>query len=141
MKFTEHLSSAVTQIGDFITQAKQNESGLLSVLNDLLGPVPKPGAPSKLQQRAAAVGMEDLIRLWQTQDDAPAATEEEIRQFFTQAELDNVSNETGLSDQATLSMLQTLLPTCVRRRALHQPFTPTEAAGESKEPHPGTSDA
>ncbi|MFT9063129.1 MAG: hypothetical protein ABF430_04905 [Acetobacter persici] len=123
MKITEQLTSAVTKTGDFMTLASQDVSGMLSLLNDLLGPVPRPDAPSKLEQRASAAGMIDVIRLWQRQDDAPAATEEEIRQFFTEEELIRFSNETGLSATATLSMLQTLLPRCVRRRALHEPFT------------------
>lgn len=122
MKITEQLTSAVSQVGDFMTLASKDVSGMLSVLNDLLGPVPQPDAPSKLEQRASAAGMIDVIRNWQVQDDAPPATEAEIQQFFTPEELTQFSNETGLSDTATLSMLQTLLPRCVRRRALHEPF-------------------
>ncbi|KXV77655.1 alpha/beta hydrolase family protein [Acetobacter cerevisiae] len=124
MKITEQLTSAVTQVGDFMTLASKDVSGMLSVLNDLLGPVPQPNAPSKLEQRASAAGMIDVIRGWQAQDNAPPATEAEIKQFFTPEELTQFSNETGLSDTATLSMLQTLLPRCVRRRALHEPFPP-----------------
>lgn len=123
MKITEQFTSAATQVGDFMTLASQDVSGMLSILNDLLGPVPRPDAPSKLEQRACAADMIQVIRTWQAQDNAPPATEAEIRQFFTPEELVQFSNETGLSEPATLSMLQKLLPRCVRRRALHEPFT------------------
>nr|WP_298795037.1 YidB family protein [uncultured Acetobacter sp.] len=133
MKITEHLTSAVTQVGDFMTLASQDVSGMLSVLNDMLGPVPKPDVSSKLETRASAAGMIETIRLWQKQDDAPPATEAEIRQFFTPDELDQFSHQTGLSNPATLNMLQTLLPKCVRRRALHQPFKPVHYKTEGYE--------
>lgn len=105
-----------------MTLASQDVSGMLSLLNELLGPLPQPDAPSKLEQRANAVGMIEVIRTWQAQDEAPPATEAEIRQFFTPEEITRFSEETGLSDLATMNMLQNLLPRCVRRRALHQPF-------------------
>ncbi|MFT8590719.1 MAG: hypothetical protein ABF746_05795 [Acetobacter orientalis] len=122
MSFTNAVSSAATQVGDFLTFAKQDESGLLSLLNDLLGPLPQPDHPSMLEQRARAVGMIDTIRYWQGADKAGPATEVEIKQFFTPDELERLSEETGLSEQATLAMVRELLPRCVRRRALHEPF-------------------
>lgn len=122
MSFTKAVTSAATQVSDFLTFAKQDESGLLSLLNDLLGPLPAPDHPSMLEQRARAVGMIDTIRYWQGADQAGPATELEIRQFFTPAELERLSEETGLSELATFAMVRELLPRCVRRRALHGPF-------------------
>lgn len=128
MSITNAVTNAATQVGDFLTFATQDESGLLSLLNDLLGPLPERDSPSMLEQRARAVGMIDIIRHWQRTEKAGPATEEEIKQFFTPAELQRLSVETGLSEQATLAMVCALLPRCVRRRALHEPFQrPTPA--------------
>ncbi|GAN59268.1 hypothetical protein [Acetobacter cibinongensis] len=122
MTLTNAVTSAASQVGDFLTFATQDESGLLSLLNDILGPLPQPGHPSKLERRAEHVEMLPVIRGWQAQDKAAPATEEQIRQFFTPEELATLSKETGLSETATMSMVQELLPRCVRRRALHEPF-------------------
>lgn len=131
MSFTKTVTDAATQVGDFLTFAQQDESGLLSLLNDLLGPLPEPDHPSLLEQRARAVGMSDTIRHWQQAEKAGPATEVQIRQFFTPDELERLSEETGLSGAATLAMVRALLPRCVRRRALHQPFArnPVKAGG------------
>ncbi|MCG4255312.1 hypothetical protein [Acetobacter senegalensis] len=83
MKIKDHITSAATQVGDFLTFAKQDESGLLSVINDILGPVPQPDHPSKLEERASAAGMIDVIRYWQATDKAPPATEEEISPSYS----------------------------------------------------------
>ncbi|CEF42792.1 hypothetical protein ASN_3567 [Acetobacter senegalensis] len=123
MKLSEQITSAATQVGDFLTFATQDESGLLSVINDILGPVPQPDHPSKLEERAEAAGMIDVIRYWQTTDKARSATPEEIQRFFTKSELDSISEQTGLSEEATMSMMCELLPRCIRRRALHMSFT------------------
>ncbi|WP_256940570.1 hypothetical protein [Acetobacter indonesiensis] len=126
MKIKDHITSAATQVGDFLTFAKQDESGLLSVINDILGPVPQPDHPSKLEERASAAGMIDVIRYWQATDKAPPATEEEIRQFFIPSELTSISDQTGLSEDATMSMLRELLPRSVRRRATNACLIPTK---------------
>lgn len=70
MTFLNSVSNAISSVGDFVTAAWFNKSGLLSALNEVLGPVPTPDHPSKLEQRAEAMGMISTIRRWQT---APTA--------------------------------------------------------------------
>ncbi len=121
MTFLNSVSNAISSVGDFVTAAWFNKSGLLSALNEVLGPVPAPDRPSKLEQRAEAMGMISTIRRWQTAPHSPPASEAEVRGFFLQEELDWFSEQTGLSDTATMHIIRRLLPRCVRLRALHDP--------------------
>ncbi|CEF57199.1 hypothetical protein [Acetobacter ghanensis] len=121
MTFLHSVTNAITHVGDFITGATLDRSGLLTALNEVLGPVPRPDQPSKLEKRAQAMGMTDTIRRWQSAPNSAPATEEEVRGFFLQEELDWFSEQTGLSDLATMKMIRRMLPQCVRLRALHDP--------------------
>lgn len=121
MTFLNTVTNAITHVGDFITGAKFDRSGLLTALNEVLGPVPRPDHPSKLEKRAQAMGMIDTIRRWQSAPHSPPATEEEVRGFFLQEELDWFSEQTGLSDLATMKIIRKILPQCVRLRAVHDP--------------------
>ncbi|GBQ34173.1 hypothetical protein GOB83_03130 [Acetobacter fabarum] len=121
MTFLNTVSNAITHVGDFITGATGDKSGLMTALNEVLGPVPRPDLPSKLEKRAQAMGMISTIRRWQSAPHSPPATEAEVRGFFLQEELDWFSEQTGLSDLATMKMIRKMLPQCVRLRAIHDP--------------------
>ncbi|MFT8541307.1 hypothetical protein [Acetobacter sp.] len=121
MTFLNTVTNAITHVGDFITGATGDRSGLMTALNEVLGPVPRPDLPSKLEKRAQAMGMISTIRRWQSAPHSPPATEAEVRGFFLQEELDWFSEQTGLSDLATMKMIRKMLPQCVRLRAIHDP--------------------
>ena len=121
MTFLQTVTTAISQVGDFVTAATFDKSGMLTALNEVLGPIPRPDRPSKLEQRAQAAGMIGTIRRWQAAPKSPPATEREVRTFFLPEELDRFSEQTGLTDTATLRMVRRLLPICVRLRAIHDP--------------------
>ncbi|GAB6968577.1 hypothetical protein JCM25156A_26150 [Komagataeibacter kakiaceti JCM 25156] len=118
MKISRNVTDITTRIGDFLTGALGDRSGAMSVLNDILGPLPAPGHPSMLEQRAEAVGMLPLIRAWQEQDNPEPADESTVHALFRPVEIDRFSTQTGLSGMAAMKILREVLPLTVRHRAL-----------------------
>lgn len=99
-----------------------NTSALLTILNEVLGPVPRPNHPSKLGRRARATGMLDTVRHWQEMQQDATATQQEVHALITRAELRIISEHTGLSGPHLLKVVRELLPHCVRIRAHNNPF-------------------
>jgi len=113
------FSSAATLIGDLITGARSDHSGLLSSINDVLGPLPAPGKPSILELRAERAGVLDMLRVWQhtAEKDKLRAPQDTIRVLFHPDEIRRFSTETGLSHPAVIDILTEMLPQCVHIRA------------------------
>ncbi|WP_228391537.1 hypothetical protein [Komagataeibacter medellinensis] len=118
MAITRNVADITTRIGDFLTGAHGDRSGALSVLNDILGPLPAPEHPSMLENRAEAVGLLPVIHAWQIHDKSPPTDEETIHTLFHPAELARFSTQTGLSELAAMNILREMLPTAVRHRAV-----------------------
>ncbi|ARW15752.1 hypothetical protein KOEU_35330 [Komagataeibacter europaeus] len=116
---TGNISDMTTAIGDFLTGAQGDRSGALSVLNDILGPLPAPDEPSMLEHRAQEQGMLPLIRTWQERDNTSVADESTIHALFKPAELQRFSSQTGLSERAAMNILRDLLPSAIRHRAIN----------------------
>ncbi|MBV1829690.1 hypothetical protein HNW77_01540 [Komagataeibacter sp. AV436] len=119
MTISRNVTDMTTRIGDFLTGAQGDRSGALSVLNDILGPLPAPDEPSMLEHRAEEAGMLPLIRSWQEHDKAPHADESTIQALFRPTELERFSTQTGLSQQAAMKILREMLPSAIRHRALN----------------------
>ncbi|WP_102323805.1 hypothetical protein [Komagataeibacter saccharivorans] len=118
MTISRNVSDITTRIGDFLTGALGDRSGAVSVLNDILGPLPAPDHPSMLENRAEAQGMLPLIRTWQAQDNPEPADESTIHALFKPVEIERFSTQTGLSGIAAMQILREVLPIAVRHRAL-----------------------
>lgn len=122
MSFLHAVKAARTRKKSIAPQTALDKSTLLTLLNELLGPVTRPDRPSKLDQRAHAAGLMDTINHWRASPHGALATRAEIRQLFTRAELMEFSEHSGLSGLALLSVFCELLPDCVRIRADNNPF-------------------
>jgi len=118
MAITRNVAHLTTRIGDFLTGAQGDRSGALSVLNDILGPLPAPEHPSMLENRAEAAGLLPTIRAWQEHAQSQPADEATIHALFRPAELERFSTQTGLSEPAAMNILREMLPTAVRHRAV-----------------------
>jgi uncharacterized protein YidB (DUF937 family) len=116
------LKSVVRRRKSIVPIAPLNTSALLTVLNEVLGPVPRPDRPSKLGRRARAAGMLDTVRHWQEMQQDATATQQEVRALITRAELRIISEHTGLYGLPLLKVVSELLPHCVRIRAHNNPF-------------------
>ncbi|GAN55147.1 hypothetical protein [Tanticharoenia sakaeratensis] len=121
------FSVTATALGDFFTGARTDHSGLLSILNQIMGHLPAPGAPSTLEQRAEPHGLIPELRRWQAGEPGVYASESTIRTLFHPDELARFSRETGLSPPAVMDILRELVPACVRIRA--------KAMADRAEPH------
>ncbi|MFT8368362.1 MAG: hypothetical protein ABF888_08500 [Acetobacter papayae] len=122
MSFLHAVKCAVRRKRTVVPGAPLNTSALLTVLNEVLGPVARPDRPSKLDQRARAVGMMDTLHRWrETRQDA-VATPAEVRALVTRAEMNAFSEHTGLSGLVLQSAVCELLPHCIRIRAHNNPF-------------------
>ncbi|MFT9165824.1 MAG: hypothetical protein ABF504_12175, partial [Komagataeibacter saccharivorans] len=104
MTISRNVSDITTRIGDFLTGALGDRSGAVSVLNDILGPLPAPDHPSMLENRAETQGMLPLIRTWQAQDNPEPADESTIHALFKPVEIERFSTQTGLSGIAAMQI-------------------------------------
>ena len=124
MAITRNVAHITTRIGDFLTGAQGDRSGVLSVLNDILGPLPAPEHPSMLENRAETAGLLPTIRAWQDNDTPAPADEGTIRALFRPVELERFSTQTGLSEPAAMNILREMLPAAVRHRAVTAQASP-----------------
>ncbi|MCE2563627.1 YidB family protein [Komagataeibacter sp. FNDCF1] len=118
MAISRNIAHITTRIGDFLTGAQGDRSGALSVLNDILGPLPAPEHPSMLENRAEDAGMLPVIRAWQEHDQNPPTDESTIHALFRPAEIERFSTQTGLSEPAAMNILREMLPMAIRHRAV-----------------------
>lgn len=122
MSFLHAVKCAVRRKRNIVPSAPLNTSALLTVLNEVLGPVARPDRPSKLDQRAHAAGMMDTLHRWRENQQDATATPAELRALVTRTELSAFSEHTGLSGLALQRAVCELLPHCIRIRAHNNPF-------------------
>lgn len=116
------LKSVVRRKRKFVPSEPLSASTLLTILNEILGPLPRPNHPSKLGRRARAAGILDTVHHWQKMQQDATATQQEVRALITRAELRIISEHTGLSGLHLLKVVSERLPHCVRIRAHNNPF-------------------
>ncbi|RBM09736.1 hypothetical protein [Novacetimonas cocois] len=120
-------SNFFTRAGDFLTGATGDHSGLITVLNEILGPITRKDQPTRLEARSKTPEVFDTVSQWQQQDKPPATTESMIRTLFSDAEIRRFSDETGLSAPAAMEILKVIVPLCARDRKRRQLRVPDEA--------------
>ncbi|MBO1326873.1 hypothetical protein OQ496_03490 [Acetobacter suratthaniensis] len=122
MSFLHAVKSVVRRKRVVVPGTPLNTSALLTVLNEVLGPVPRPDRPSKLDRRARAAGMLETLLRWRESQQNAYATPKEIRALVTRTELMAFSEHTGLSGLDLQKAVSELLPHCIRIRAHNNPF-------------------
>ena len=122
MSFLHAVKSVIHRKRVVVPCTPLNTSALLTVLNEVLGPVPRPDRPSKLDRRARAAGMLDTLLRWRESQQDACATPKEIRELVTRTELMACSEHTGLSGLDLQKAVSELLPHCIRIRAHNNPL-------------------
>ncbi|NVN11653.1 MULTISPECIES: YidB family protein [Nguyenibacter] len=111
------LAKSASALGDFLTGARYDHSGLISALNEYLDRVRREHGLYGFADRAAAAGYGDIVMRWRTDHEAGPATEEMVRALFTPSDLDWFAEQTGLSARAVELILARQLPNVIYKRA------------------------
>ncbi|POF63822.1 hypothetical protein CFR73_02085 [Novacetimonas maltaceti] len=119
-------SNFFTRAGDFLTGATGDQSGLITVLNEILGPITRKDQPTRLEARSRTPEIMDMVSHWQVQDRPGPTTEAVIHALFSPEEIRRFSDETGLSAPAAMEILKDIVPLCARDRKKRQLRAPDE---------------
>lgn len=113
-------SNFFTRAGDFLTGATGDQSGLITVLNEMLGPITRKDQPTRLETRSRTPYVFDAVSQWQERDNPAPTTESMIHALFSPEEIRKFSEETGLSSPAAMEILKVIVPLCARDRKKRQ---------------------
>ncbi|GBQ68242.1 hypothetical protein AA103196_1898 [Ameyamaea chiangmaiensis NBRC 103196] len=100
-------------IGDFVTGAQYDQSGLTSSLHEYLHGV----GHEPFHEHARTAGLEQEVKSWSTSDSTEITTEDTVRALLPKSAIDHFAHETGLTENAVVTTLQEVLPKAVRRMA------------------------
>lgn len=107
------LTETVTEIGDTLSGATDDKSGLASAVISYMGAEESAGR-QQVRERARHAGLADKMHRWEHERTPAHATESEVIALLTPEEIDRFSAQTGLSRPATLSALKEILPNACR---------------------------
>jgi len=105
------LNTSKTALGDFVTGAQYDQSGLVSSLHEYLHGV----GHEAFKTRATECGLQDTVERWATTDETEVATPESVQLLLPEDAINKLGHETGLSHNAVVTMLREVLPKAVRR--------------------------
>ncbi|GBQ28572.1 hypothetical protein HLH34_06040 [Gluconacetobacter azotocaptans] len=111
------ITDSATTLGDFVTGAKYDHSGLVTAMHEYLDRVRHESGLNGFAERAAAAGYGDIVARWKADDKAGPMTEDMVRGLIAKPDLDWFANQTGLSAPAVVQILARQLPIIIYRRA------------------------
>jgi uncharacterized protein YidB (DUF937 family) len=111
------ITNSATTLGDFLTGARYDHSGLVSAINEYLDGVRREYGLNGFAERAEAAGYGDIVARWKADDNAGPMTEEMVRTLIAQNDRNWFAEQTGLSEKAVVMILAKQLPIVVYRRA------------------------
>ncbi|MCH4092704.1 YidB family protein [Acetobacter sp.] len=115
-KMDDNLPGALNDAVDFVTRAHKDNSGLASAVSEYMGKEGAPGIP-EVRGCAHAAGLDDLLQGWRDAISKTPATEADIKTLIPQDVISRFSKETGLSPDAVVSGLASVVPGIVYRNA------------------------
>ncbi|GBR02507.1 hypothetical protein [Acetobacter oeni] len=107
------VTEAITRVGDTLTAAADDKSGLSSAVIDYMGGEDSVGR-RQIRERAERAGLGDTLRRWEHESLPHGGTEEMVPALLTPEEIDRFSAQTGLSRPATVAALAEILPNACR---------------------------
>ncbi|GAA4503691.1 YidB family protein [Gluconacetobacter tumulicola] len=111
------ITDSATTLGDFLTGARYDHSGLVSAVHEYLDGVKREYGPNGFAERAAAAGYGDIVARWKADDTAGPMTEDMLRTLIAQRDLELFAEQTGLSVPAVVTILARQLPIVIYKRA------------------------
>ncbi|ACI50366.1 conserved hypothetical protein [Gluconacetobacter diazotrophicus PA1 5] len=117
MSITNSATNLGTTLGDFLTGARYDLSGLTSAINEYLDGVRREYGPNGFAERAEAAGYGDIVARWKADDKTGPMTEDMVRTLIVPNDLEWFAGQTGLSDRAVVMILAKQLPIVVYKRA------------------------
>lgn len=111
------ITDSATTLGDFLTGARYDHSGLVSAVHEYLDGVKREYGLNGFAERAATAGYGDIVARWKADDTAGPMTEDMVRTLIAQRDLDHFAEQTGLSTQAVVTILTKQLPIIIYKRA------------------------
>ncbi|MBB2201393.1 YidB family protein [Gluconacetobacter tumulisoli] len=111
------ITNSATSLGDFLTGAKYDHSGLVSAIHEYLDNIRRESGLNGFAERAAAAGYGDIVARWKADDKAGPMTEDMVRRLIAQPDLDWFAEQTGLSGPAVVQILARQLPIVIYKRA------------------------
>ncbi|GBR01331.1 hypothetical protein GLI01_26080 [Gluconacetobacter liquefaciens] len=111
------ITDSATTLGDFLTGAAYDHSGLVTAMHEYLDGVKREHGLNGFAERAAAAGYGDIVARWKADDKAGPMTEEMLRTLIAQRDLEHFAAQTGLSVPAVVTILAKQLPIVIYKRA------------------------
>jgi len=105
------LNSSKSALGDFLTGAQYDQSGLVSSLYDYLHGI----GHDAFRERALACGLKDTVDGWAQSNEPEVTSAETVKALVPDDAIERLSHDTGLSHNAVQTSLREVLPKAVRR--------------------------
>lgn len=120
----DNFSGVLNTIGDALSRAHGDNSGLTSVVIEYLGKEGSPGIPV-VRARAKDVGLDGLLEYWRRERRTKPLVEDLLVSLFTEEQISSFADQTGLSREATIRGLSDILPEIVYQNAVREHATPS----------------
>ncbi len=111
------ITDSATALGDFLTGAAYDHSGLVSAIHEYLDGVKREYGVNGFADRAVAAGYGDTVARWRVDGNTGPITEDMVRTLIAQHDLEHFAAQTGLSLSAVVTILAKQLPIVIYKRA------------------------
>ncbi|BCK76740.1 hypothetical protein AA0242T_1303 [Acetobacter aceti NRIC 0242] len=115
-RMNDNLPGSLNDAVDFMTRAHSDNSGLASAVSEYMGKEGAVGIP-EVRRRAHEAGLDDLLQGWRDAISKTPAREADVKTLFPPAVLSKFAEETGLSPDAVITGLASVVPGIVYRNA------------------------
>lgn len=111
------ITNSATKLGDFLTGAQYDHSGMVTAINEYLDGAKREYGLNGFAERAASAGYGDIVARWKADDTAGPMTEEMLRTLIGPRDVEHFAEQTGLSVPAVVTILAKQLPIVIYKRA------------------------
>ncbi|AQS85948.1 MAG: YidB family protein [Acetobacter aceti] len=115
-RMNDNLPGVLNDAVDFVTNARKDNSGLASAVSEYMGKEGAVGIP-EVRHRAHEAGLDGLLQGWRDAISKTPATEADIKTLIPHGVINRFARETGLSPDAVISGLASVVPGIVYRNA------------------------
>lgn len=115
-RMDDNLPGGLNDAVDFLTRAHSDNSGLASAVSEYMGKEGAPGIP-EVRRRAHEAGLDDLLQGWRDAISKTPARKTDIKTLIPQDVISRFAKETGLSPDAVVTGLASVVPGIVYRNA------------------------